>query len=174
MKKKHKKIIQELKLEPHPEGGWFSETYRSDLILSKAALSESHSGARPASTAIYFLLTKDHPISRLHQLKSDEMFHFYDGDPLQVLLLRPNGTGSIEIVGKDIENGERPQLLIPKGTWFGAKLNNKASYVLMGCTVAPGFDFEDFTMDVSESDKKGLLEQYPDFSQMIEELISQT
>ena len=76
-------------------------------------------------------------------------------------------------LGRDIENGERPQLLIPKGTWFGAKLNNSAPYVLIGCTVAPGFDFEDFTMGLGESDKKGLLEKHPDYSELIEELIPQ-
>ena len=102
----------------------------------------------------------------MHQLKSDEMFHLYDGGPLDVLLLYPNGDGAIQTLGKDLEKGERPQTLIPKGTWFGALLNRSASYALIGCTVSPGFEFEDFTLEVPED----LKAKYSDFSEMIESL----
>ncbi len=160
------KIIKALELEPHPEGGYFKETYRSDLVISKEGLSNHYSGSRVASTAIYFLLTKEEPKSYLHKLKSDEIFHLYDGGPVEILLLYPNGDGEIQTLGRDLEKGERPQVLIPKGTWFGGLLNKTASYALIGCTVAPGFEFEDFTLEIS----KDLAARYSDFSEMIETL----
>ncbi|OGQ17885.1 MAG: hypothetical protein A3B70_02680 [Deltaproteobacteria bacterium RIFCSPHIGHO2_02_FULL_40_11] len=164
--KNYEKIIKTLGLEPHPEGGYFKETYRSDLLISKEGLKNIYSGSRCASTFAYFILTNDQPKSFLHQLKSDEMFHLYDGGPLDVLLLYPNGDGAIQTLGKDLEKGERPQTLIPKGTWFGALLNRSASYALIGCTVSPGFEFEDFTLEVPED----LKAKYSDFSEMIESL----
>jgi len=164
--KNYEKIIKTLGLEPHPEGGYFKETYRSDLLISKEGLKNIYSGSRCASTAIYFLLTKEQPKSFLHKLKSDEIFHLYDGGSLDVLLLYPNGDGTIQILGRDLEKGERPQVLIPNGTWFGAHLNKNAQYALIGCTVAPGFEFEDFTLEVPEN----LKAKYSDFSEMIEAL----
>lgn len=162
----YEKIIKALGLEPHPEGGYFKETYRSDLLISKEGLKNIYSGSRCAATAIYFLLTKDKPKSFLHKLKSDEIFHLYDGGPLDVLLLYPNGDGQVQTLGRDLEKGERPQVLIPKGTWFGVLLNKSVPYALMGCTVAPGFEFEDFTLEVP----KDLKSRYSNFSEMIEAL----
>ena len=102
----------------------------------------------------------------MHKLKSDEIFHLYDGGPLDVLLLYSNGDGQIQTLGRDLERGERPQVLIPKGTWFGVLLNKSVSCALMGCTVAPGFEFEDFTLEVP----KDLKSRYSNFSEMIEAL----
>lgn len=167
----YKTIIKELKLQSHPEGGFFTETYRSDLLIPKEGLPDHYDGARNASTAIYFLLTEDQPISRLHQLKSDEMFHLYDGGPLEVLLLEEDGSGRIAILGRDLEDEQRPQLLISKGTWFGAKLQKGVPHALIGCTVSPGFDFKDFKMDVNPSMAEALKRKYDDFSTQIDALL---
>ena len=164
--KDYEKIIKTLGLEPHPEGGYFKETYRSDILISKEGLKNVYSGSRCVSTAAYFLLTKEQPKSFLHQLKSEEIFHLYDGGSLDILLLYPNGDGTIQTLGRDLEKGEKPQVLIPKGAWFGALLNKEAQYALIGCTVAPGFEFEDFTLEVP----KDLKSKYSDFSKMIEVL----
>ncbi len=160
----YEKIIKALGLEPHPEGGYFKETYRSDLLIPKGGLQNHYSGPRCASTAAYFLLTKDKPKSFLHKIKSDEIFHLYDGGPLDILLLYPNGDGEIKTLGRDLEKGEEPQILIPHGTWFGAELHKKVTYGLIGCTLAPGFEFEDFDVKFPTN----LKTKYPDFLDMIE------
>lgn len=129
-------LIRTLRLAPHPERGWFAETYRSPLV----------SGGRNASTAIYFLLSAAQPGTYLHRLKSDELFHLYEGGPLDVLLLAPDGTHATPVLGLDLACGERPQIVIPAGTWFAAELREGASHCLFGCTVAPGFDFADFEL----------------------------
>jgi len=137
-------LIDRLGLAPHPERGYYTETYRAPLKL--AALAPPHSGARAASTAIYFLVTREQPTTYLHLLLSDEMFHFYEGGPLDVLLLGPTGPGELRRLGTNVAAGERPQLLIPAGTWFAAELADGASHCLIGCTVAPGFEFADFEL----------------------------
>ena len=156
-----------MELKPHPEGGYFKEPYRSDLTISKEGLSNHYSGSRVASTAIYFLLTKEEHKSYLHKLKSDEIFHLYDGGSVEILLLYPSGDGAIQTLGSDLEKGERPQVLIPKGTWFGGLLKRTAQHALIGCTVAPGFEFEDFTLEIP----KDLVARYSGFSEMIEALM---
>ena len=129
-------LIQILGLAPHPERGWFAETYRSPRVVD----------GRNASTAIYFLLSAAQPGTYLHRLKSDELFHLYEGGPLEVLLLAPDGSHMTPVLGLDLARGERPQIVIPAGTWFAAELRTGASHCLCGCTVAPGFDFADFEL----------------------------
>lgn len=129
-------LIRALHLAPHPERGWFAETYRSPLVA----------GGRNASTAIYFLLSAAQPGTYLHRLKSDELFHLYEGGPLDVLLLAPDGSHTAPVLGLDLARGERPQIVIPAGTWFAAELREGRSHCLFGCTVAPGFDFADFEL----------------------------
>jgi len=135
-------LIERLGLIPHPERGHYVETYRAPLAVDAA----SHGGARAASTAIYFLVTRAQPTTYLHRLKSDELFHLYEGGPLDVLLLGPGGAGEVRRLGLDLAAGERPQLVIPAGTWFAVELAATASHCLFGCTVAPGFDFADFEL----------------------------
>ena len=137
-------LIDSLGLVPHPERGHYVETYRASL--SVGALPPPHSGDRAASTAIYFLVTRAEPTTYLHRLLSDEMFHFYEGGPLDVLMLGPTGPGEVRRLGTNVAAGERPQLLIPAGTWFAAELADAASHCLIGCTVAPGFEFADFEL----------------------------
>jgi predicted cupin superfamily sugar epimerase len=132
-------LKERLGLQPHPERGHYVETYRASLEVSTAA------GPRSASTAIYFLLTDEQNATFLHRLRSDELFHLYEGGPLEVLLLGAEG-GRVVRLGRDLAAGERPQLVIPAGTWFGTELPAGVAYCLWGCTVAPGFSFEDFAL----------------------------
>ena len=135
-------IIQKLGLEPHPERGFYRETYRATATID----SQRHGGKRSASTAIYFLITAEQPTTFLHRLVSDEVFHLYDGGPLEVLRLFPDGTWDVSVLGMNLDAGERPQIVMPAGTWFGTELRAGASHCLVGCTVAPGFEFADFEL----------------------------
>lgn len=135
-------IIERLGLQPHPERGYFRETYRA----SQAVESGTHAGARSASTAIYFLVTASEPATHLHRLRSDEVFHLYDGGPLEIVRLFPDGRWDAARLGMNLDAGERPQIVVPAGTWFGTVLDTGASHCLVGCTVAPGFEFADFEL----------------------------
>jgi predicted cupin superfamily sugar epimerase len=131
-------IISALGLVPHPERGRYVETYRSPLQV------ETPRGPRAASTAIYFLLTEEDRTTYLHRLRSDELFHLHEGGPMEVLLL--GAEGRVVRLGHDFAAGERPQLVIPAGTWFGTELPPGVPFCLWGCTVAPGFEFADFEL----------------------------
>jgi predicted cupin superfamily sugar epimerase len=135
-------LIRTLRLQRHPERGYFVETYRAQLGIASSA----HDGARAASTAIYFLLTAEDATTYLHRLRSDELFHLYEGGPLDVLLLDGGGHAEVRRLGLDLAAGERPQIVIPAGTWVAAELVPGASHCLWGCTVAPGFEFRDFEL----------------------------
>ena len=135
-------IIARLGLAPHPERGFFVETHRAATTVSAA----SHAGPRAASTAIYFLVTADAPATYLHRLLSDEVFHLYEGGPLDILRLHPDGRSDVARLGLDLAAAERPQVVIPAGAWFGTELAAGAAYCLVGCTVAPGFEFTDFDL----------------------------
>lgn len=137
-----RELIDSLGLKPHPERGYYVETYRAAAEIESAV----HGGTRAASTAIYFLVTADEPRTYLHRLKSDELFHLHEGGPLEVLLLGQYGRATVARLGLDVAAGERPQLVIPAGTWFGTELAPGRSHCLFGCTVAPGFDFVDFEL----------------------------
>jgi predicted cupin superfamily sugar epimerase len=137
-----RELIVRLGLRPHPERGHYVETYRSALALDGLP----HGAPRAASTAIYFLVTRVEPTTYLHRLLSDELFHLYEGGPLDVLLLRDGGPGRVARLGSELAAGQRPQLVIPAGTWFAVELAAAATHCLFGCTVAPGFDFADFEL----------------------------
>jgi hypothetical protein len=143
-------IIRKLELKPHPEGGFYRETYRAFSTIP---------GLKPPrafSTAIYYLLTPG-DVSKFHRLISDEMFHFYLGDPCEWVWLLPDGGMKKVILGPNLEKGEVLQMLIPAGTWFGGSLAPQGRYCLMGTTVAPGFDFSDLQF----ASREELLIQYP-------------
>ena len=145
-----RELIERLGLAPHPERGYYVETYRSALVVDAPAgdgpARLPHGAPRAASTAIYFLVTRAQPTTYLHRLRSDELFHLYEGGPLDVLLLREGGAGEVRRLGVDLAAGERPQLVISAGTWFAVELAPASSHCLFGCTVAPGFDFADFEL----------------------------
>ena len=135
-------VIERLALAPHPEGGFFRETFRAPLVVPTAA------GERAASTAIYFLLPAG-AFSALHRVRSDEVWHHYDGDPVAIHLLheapRTSPQHTVLMLGRDIVSGQAPQVVVPAGVWQAAvPIGNR--YALCGCTVAPGFDFADFEM----------------------------
>lgn len=154
-------IIKFLRLQPHPkEGGFFRETYRS--VDSLSSLPIRYRGNRSASTAIYYLLTPD-TFSAMHRLASDEVFHFYMGNPVEMLQLFPDGHGKIVSLGADLEAGQSPQIMVPAGVWQGSRLAPGGSFALMGTTVAPGFDFADY----ESGEREKLIEQYPEFTEMI-------
>ena len=147
-------LIDGLSLSPHPERGFFIETYRARQRVQSAA----HGGERSASTAIYFLVTEQEPTTELHRLRSDEVFHLYEGGPLQILRLFSDGSWDEVRLGLDLTNGERPQIVIPAGTWFGTALAPGSSHCLVGCSVAPGFEFRDFEL----ADNDELAARFPD------------
>lgn len=135
-------VIEALGLVAHPEGGWFRETFRSPLAIEDAA----HLGARRASTAIYFLLKSDE-FSAFHRVSSDEVWHHYLGDPLELSTIDAEGGVHVARLGSALARGERPQAVVPGGCWQAARVAaGSARFVLCGCTVAPGFEFSDFEM----------------------------
>ena len=145
-----------LGLEPLPEeGGFYRETYRSKV---------AH-GDRAASTAIYYMITAE-TSSAMHRLPTDEVFHFYLGDPVEMLQLWPDGSGRLVTRGVDFERGQRPQLVVPAGVWQGSRLVAGGQVALMGTTMAPGFDFADY----EGGQRAALVEGWPDFAQMIADL----
>jgi predicted cupin superfamily sugar epimerase len=139
------RLVDRLALQPHPEGGFFRETYRAPLTLPASGLTPGFSGARQASTAIYYLLAAGDR-SRLHRIRSDEVWHFYLGDPLQVVELTESGEAQVTLLGTDFAAGQVPQHVVPAGRWFGACPAPGSAFSLVGCTVAPGFDFTDLEM----------------------------
>lgn len=154
------KLINQYQLAPHPEGGYFKETYRSAENIPHAALPEAFSGPRSFSTAIYFLLLKD-LFSAFHRIKSDECWHFYEGDSLNVHVIHLNGEYELIKLGRDSANGEVYQAIVPAGAWFASE--SKGEYSFVGCTVAPGFDFNDFEL----AKEANLTENYPNYAALI-------
>jgi len=152
-------LIEILGLVPHPERGFFAETYRATSRVEAA----THEGLRSAGTAIYFLITSDQPATFLHRLKSDEIFHLYEGGPLDLVRLFADGTSDVVRLGLDLAAGERPQIAVPAGTWFGTELAGGATHCLVGCTVAPGFEYADFEL----ADGPELAVRYPNVAPRI-------
>jgi len=158
-----KEIIDLLKLKPLTiEGGHYLETYRSPDIIDQSNLPGTYDGARNFSTAIYFLLTPD-TFSEMHRLKSDEIFHFYLGDPVRFLLLHPDGKSEQITLGNNLIAGHWPQLVVSRLTWQGAKLINGGKFALMGTTVSPGFDFNDY----ESGERQKLISQCPSQIELI-------
>jgi predicted cupin superfamily sugar epimerase len=149
-------IVKFLALAPHPEGGYFRETYRAAATLPAAALPGGFAGPRAAATAIYYLLEAGQ-CSRLHRIKSDEVWHFYLGDPLVIVEIDAGSVLRETVLGIDFQAGSVPQHVVPAGSWFGAQPAAGSGFALVGCTVAPGFDFADFEL----ADPAALLAEYP-------------
>ena len=156
--------MKHLGLQPHPEGGYFREVYRSSVKLPTDML-PGYSGPRNLSTSIFFLL-QDGEVSHLHRIKQDELWHFYAGSALTVHVIDSAGDYHPIRMGSDPEVGQVPQALVPGGSLFGASLANGKGYALVGCTCIPGFDFADFEMPAREE----LLGRYPQHRALIERL----
>lgn len=144
-------LISILDLKPHPEGGYYKETYRAAQIINN----------RNVSTAIFYLL-EDKDKSHFHRIKSDELWFYHSGEPLELLMIENNQITTI-ILGNDIANGQVLQAIIPANTWFAARVRDGAGYSLFSCTVAPGFDFADFEL----AERQELLRQFPHLSTSI-------
>lgn len=133
--------INHFSLLPHPEGGYYKETFRSEKSFQFEGFEEE----RSICTSIYFLLEKGQT-SALHRIKSDEIWYFHDGQTLEIIEIDSNGNETITRLGKDILNGEVLQHVVPAGIWFGARLAAHSEFCLVGCQVSPGFDFKDFEL----------------------------
>ena len=157
--------IHHLSLLPHPEGGFYKETYRASETIPEEALPERFTASRNFSTAIYFLLRSDDR-SLFHKIKSDELWHFHKGDTLSIYALSDNGLTTY-LLGDNPEKGESLQVAIPANAWFGARITgNGNGYVLTSCTVSPGFDFRDFEL----ANQRCLLSEFPMHHRIIHEL----
>jgi hypothetical protein len=158
-------LIQQYNLQPHPEGGWYKETYRSAETISADALPARFNGERVFSTTIYFLLEQGN-FSAFHKIKSDECWHFYAGDPLLIYILQPGGDLRVVQLGRDILAGQAFQFTVPANCWFASQPAAESGFCFVGCTVAPGFDFADFEM----ADSKALIAMYPTYETIIRKL----
>lgn len=158
-------LVQKLQLLPHPEGGYYKETYRSEGVIRRDALGTEFNGDRNYATSIYFLLTSDN-FSAFHRIKQDEIWHFYKGSAIRLHMISPNGEYTSHLIGADIAAGEVPQFVVPAGYWFASEVSKANSYSLAGCGVAPGFDFADFDLPA----RKDLIALYPEHEQIITKL----
>lgn len=155
-------FIEKLELLTHPEGGFYKEVYRDNELIKREALAIGFQGDRNASTAIYYLLEKGN-FSCFHRIKSDEVWHHYDGGTTLIYYFQHGRLHTLKL-GKNIEKGEFPVCIVPKNTWFAAELAPETEFALMGCTVAPGFDFADF--------EKASLEDLSDYLTLYKDIVS--
>jgi len=152
-----------LNLVPHPrEGGSFIQTWRAEEMIPHDALPPRYSAERAAGTCIYYLLEPG-TFSEMHRLASDEIFHFYAGDPVEMLQLAPDGSARTVMLGSDLAAGQHPQLVVPKYVWQGSQLAPGGKVALLGCTVSPGFDFADYEAGRAEP----LAREYPQYAELI-------
>jgi uncharacterized protein len=165
MQKNAAYYIEKLGLTQHVEGGAFAETYRCATKIDKHNLPDTFHGDRNYGTAIYFLLTQG-DFSAFHKIASDEIWHFYEGNPLHIYELDQTGKLTTHHLGRDIENGETYQCVIQAGNWFASRCETENGFSLVGCTVAPGFDFEDFEL----ANKETLSQEFPQHKEIIKEL----
>ena len=158
-------LIERLGLQPHPsEGGHYRETWRADESVDPAALPERYSGERTFGTAILYLLTSDpNSFSALHRLPTDEIFHFYLGDPVELLLLHPGGEVDVVTLGPDVTRGQRFQFVVPRGVWQGSRVKAGGEWALLGTTMAPGFEFADY----ETGERERLIADYPEAADRI-------
>jgi predicted cupin superfamily sugar epimerase len=158
-------LIQKYNLEPHPEGGWYKQTYKSNEQIVAEALPKRFSASRTFSTAIYFLLEQGN-FSAFHRIKSDECWHFYAGGPLLIYIIEQTGELKIISLGSDHEKGQLFQYVVPANCWFASRPAPESEYCFVGCTVSPGFEFEDFEL----ADLTELSVVYPQHKSIIIEL----
>ena len=161
-------IVRELDLKPHPEGGFYKETYRCKEEIPQSELGEAYNGSRNYSTAIYFLLTSD-TFSAFHRIIQDEFWFFHQGSPIGLHTISPDGVHDEHIIGNDLANEQIPQLVVKGGDWFAAEVVNENDFALVSCTVSPGFDFSDFELPT----RNKLLDLFPDHKEVITKLTRQ-
>lgn len=152
-------LVDQLQLQPHIEGGFYRETYRSKETIN------TQGKVRHLSTLIYFLLPSGR-YSKFHKIASDEIWLYQQGAPVVIHLLLEDGTHKIEVLGQDTKNGQQLQVIIPAGTLFGAEVEGDNTFALSACMVSPGFDFEDFQL----MEKDALIEKFPQHIDIINHL----
>ena len=160
-----KGLIEHLKLEPLPiEGGYYRQTYRSDETIARSALPGRYPSERVFGTAIYYLLS-DEPdcFSALHQLPTEEIYHFYLGDPVELLLLHADGRSERVVLGPDLLGGQQVQFVVPRGVWQGSRLRKGGQWALLGATMAPGYDPSDY----EGGEREALMQRYPQEAELI-------
>lgn len=157
--------IKNLRLIPHPEGGYYREVYRSNEILKNENLPSRYNGDRCFGTSIYYLIDGDN-FSSFHKLKSDEIWHFYAGSPLILHIIYPNGNYSEIKLGNDVLKDEKFQITVPLNSWFAAETSDKNSFSLVGANVSPGFEFDDFEL----AKREDLVLEYPNLTGIINKL----
>lgn len=158
----HEHWIKSLNLTPHPEGGFYRETYRSDITFDAESVSDRFKGKRCCSTAIYFLLTEQN-FSGFHRIKADELWHFYEGSSLTIHIISPEGVFYQKYLGNNPYENQHFQVEVKAGYWFAASLTDHKGYSLVGCTTAPGFEFEDFEL----AERKTLCNMFPEHKAII-------
>jgi len=158
-------LIQRYGLESHPEGGWYKQSYKSKEQIATEALPERFGASRVFSTAIYFLLEKGN-FSAFHRIKSDECWHFYAGDPLLIYIIEQTGELKVISLGSDHESGQSFQYVVPANCWFASRPAPESEYCFVGCTVSPGFEFDDLEL----ADATVLSTIYPQHKHIIIEL----
>jgi hypothetical protein len=157
--------IEKLQLQKHPEGGWFKEIYRSAEMIPASALPAGFSGDRSFSTSIYYLLESE-DFSAFHRIKSDELWHFYTGTSVIEIISIQKGKIRRQFLGDNPQENQSFQVVVPKNTWLAARLINKNGFALAGCTVSPGFHFDDFEMGTEK-----LINEYTELKKEIVGLI---
>ncbi len=158
--------IEKLNLQAHPEGGYFSENYRSIESIEAEGLPDRYRSSRQMGTSIYFLLTPE-SVSNFHRLKSDEIWHYHQGGSAIIHMIDSDGKLVSKRIGCDLDSDDSLQVLIPHGTWFAAEVLTE-DFILVGCTVSPGFEFEDFEL----ADQQALSSAYPQHQTLIERFTS--
>ncbi|MCO5251201.1 MAG: cupin domain-containing protein [Candidatus Kapabacteria bacterium] len=162
MNTKASEYIEALNMQKHIEGGYFVETFKSQYSVSSEDLPDGFTGKRSLMTSIYFLL-EGNDISKLHRVRGDEIWFFHDGSPAIIEIINPNGKVDKMILGTDVKSGQLPQIVIPADTWFTAKIADEDSFVLIACTVAPGFEYVDFEL----ADPEKLILEFPHLKEII-------
>ncbi len=158
-------IITHYSMQPHPEGGYYKETYRAAELIAHSALPTRFGGDRSFSTAIYFLLPQGN-FSAFHRIKSDECWHFYAGGTLLIYVIEATGRLEVIKLGSNVSQGETFQYVVPAGCWFASVPAAGTDFSFVGCTVAPGFDFADFEL----AERNELINEYPQHAGIIEQL----
>lgn len=161
-------LIKYYELQPHPEGGYFKQTYISEGMITAEALPIVFNGERHFSTAIYFLVLKNN-FSAFHRLLADELWHFYTGGCLYIHIIHPGGGYELKKLGNNIQQHENFQVLVPAGCWFAAECANGSEFCLAGCTMSPGFNFADFELAKAAE----LAAQYPQHAELAQRLCRQ-
>lgn len=159
-----KEIINQLELLPHPEGGYYKETYRSEGNINSDSLNENYTGKRSYSTCIYFLLTSV-DFSAFHKIAQDEIWHFHEGSSITLHTISEKGIHQEHQIGTDFSKGHKPQLVVDGNHWFAASVSEENSYALVSCTVSPGFDFSDFILP----SRSELIQKFPEHKKLVTE-----